>query len=121
MADHNELGKQGEALAVKYLQKQGYEILETNWRAGRFEIDIIAGIGDFLVIVEVKARQSNVVVEPEFSVTRQKQKSLITAANIYIRWKNIIRETRFDIISIIINPEETSIKHITNAFYPTLR
>ncbi len=121
MAEHNELGKQGEELALKYLKKEGYEILETNWRAGRFEIDIIAKKGDFLVIVEVKARQSNTVVEPEFSVTRQKQKSLITAANIYIKWKNIDKETRFDIISIIINPEEFRLKHIPNAFYPTLR
>ncbi|HEX8576362.1 MAG TPA: YraN family protein, partial [Flavobacterium sp.] len=42
MAEHNELGKQGEALAVEYLQKNGYTILETNWVFQKAEIDIIA-------------------------------------------------------------------------------
>lgn len=58
MAVHNELGKQGEALAVEYLRKEGYEILETNWVFQKAEVDIIALKGDVLAIVEVKTRSS---------------------------------------------------------------
>jgi putative endonuclease len=121
MAEHNELGKKGEELAVGYLREQGYTILATNFRAGRNEIDIVARDGDTLVIVEVKSRQSNFFAEPEYSVTKDKQKALIRAANSYIYRNNIDLETRFDIVAIILNNEEVHINHLKDAFYPTLR
>ena len=58
MADHNELGKLGEELAVDYLQKEGYDILDTNWTFQKAEIDIIAKKENILAIVEVKTRSS---------------------------------------------------------------
>jgi len=121
MSEHNELGKQGEEIATTYLLKQGYLILDVNWRAGRNEIDIIAQDKDFLVIIEVKARRSDTFMEPEEAVTRDKQQSLIRAANAYIFRKNITLEARFDIISIIHNKDETRINHLKDAFYPRLR
>jgi putative endonuclease len=121
MAEHNELGKQGEEIATTYLLKQGYKILETNWRAGRNEIDIIARDKDFLVIVEVKSRSNDTFTEPEEAVTRDKQQALIRAANAYIFRKNINYEARFDIISIIHNKNETRVNHLKDAFYPRLR
>jgi len=122
MAEHNELGKKGEELAVAYLRKLGYVIQETNFRAGRNEIDIIARDRDTLVIVEVKSRRSNYFAEPEYAVTLDKQRALIRAANSYIFRKNIQIETRFDIIAIILNNyEEAQINHLKDAFYPTLR
>ena len=121
MSEHNELGKQGEEIATAYLLKQGYLILDINWRAGRNEIDIIARDKDFLVIIEVKSRSSDTFAEPEEAVTREKQQSLIRAANAYIFRKNINLETRFDIISIIHNKNETRINHLKDAFYPRLR
>jgi putative endonuclease len=121
MAEHNELGKQGEELAVAYLREKGYTILDTNFRAGRNEIDIVAREGDMLVIVEVKSRRSNYFAEPEYSVTKDKQKALIRAANSYIYRKNIDLETRFDIMAIILKDEEVHINHLKDAFYPTLR
>jgi putative endonuclease len=121
MAEHYELGKKGEELAVEYLRGKGYAILDTNFRAGRNEIDIVARDGDTLVIVEVKSRQSNFFAEPEYSVTKDKQKALIRAANSYIYRKNIDLETRFDIVAIILNNEEVHINHLKDAFYPTLR
>ncbi len=54
MAEHNELGKFGEAQAVEYLQQNGYTILETNWTFQKAEIDIIAQKENTLVIIEVK-------------------------------------------------------------------
>ncbi len=121
MSEANELGKQGEEIATTYLLKQGYLILDINWRAGRNEIDIIARDKDFLVIIEVKSRRSDTFMEPEEAVTREKQQALIRAANAYIFRKNINLETRFDIISIIHNKNETRVNHLKDAFYPRLR
>jgi putative endonuclease len=121
MSQHNELGKQGEEIATAYLLKQGYIILDLNWRAGRNEIDLIARDKDFLVIIEVKSRRSDTFMEPEEAVTREKQQAIIRAANAYIYRKNINLETRFDIISIIMNKNETRINHLKDAFYPKLR
>jgi putative endonuclease len=121
MAEHNELGKQGEEIATAYLLKQGYFILDVNWRAGRNEIDLIAKDKDFLVIIEVKSRSSDKFSEPEEAVTKEKQQALIRSANAYIFKKNINLETRFDIISIIHNKNETRINHMKDAFYPRLR
>lgn len=121
MAEHNDLGKKGEELAVKYLSGQGYRILDTNWRAGSLELDIVARDGEFLVVVEVKTRQSDFFGEPEVAVDRQKQKLIIRAANIYILRKNITSETRFDIISIVIDQDQPRIHHIKDAFYPMMR
>jgi putative endonuclease len=120
MAEHNDIGKAGEALAQKYLKDKGYTILETNWRHGKDEIDIIATDGKFLVIAEVKTRQSNRLGEPEVSVNRDKQRFLVRAADAYIQRKNIGLETRFDIISILMKNENATINHIVDAFYPTL-
>ena len=58
MAEHNELGKLGEELAVEYLKKEGYEILETNWVFQKAEIDIIAKKDEIIAVIEVKTRSS---------------------------------------------------------------
>jgi putative endonuclease len=94
MAEHNETGKAGEELAVKYLRSKGYTILETNWRLGRNEIDIIAEADHCLVVVEVKTRHSTDFGNPESFVTREKQRLLIRAANAYIRRHSVTTETR---------------------------
>lgn len=120
MADHNELGKAGEELALKHLREKGYQILELNWHFGREEIDIVAMDGDTLVIVEVKTRTTSWFGEPEFAVTRSKQKALVRAAEGYIIKNNLDLDTRFDIVSVVIAPHERKVEHIENAFYPTL-
>ena len=120
MAEHDELGREGEALALKHLKSKGYTILETNWHFGRNEIDIIAQDGECIVIVEVKTRSSGYLIEPQMAVTKSKQSILIRAANAYIRKKNIDLEGRFDIISIVVAKGQAKIEHIEDAFYPTL-
>ncbi|MBQ4399060.1 MAG: YraN family protein [Bacteroidales bacterium] len=118
MAEHNDFGKLGEELAVDYLTGKGYEILERNWRNVHKEIDIIAKDGKFLVIVEVKTRQTDEYGEPDVAVTRKKQRMLIAAANAYITRKGLDMETRFDIISIVFRDGEPVIEHIEDAFLP---
>ena len=65
MAIHNELGKKGEQLAVDFLQKKGYTILDRNWRFKKAEVDIIAQKEQILAIVEVKTRSSNYFGNPQ--------------------------------------------------------
>lgn len=119
MAEHNITGQKGEEMAAKFLQEKGYTILETNWRFMNLEADIIAETSKTLVIAEVKTRKSNYFGEPESFVTKQKQKNLIKAANAYIERKQLDLEVRFDIVSVVLN-DNTSIKHIEDAFYPLL-
>jgi putative endonuclease len=121
MAEHNETGKKGEEIAVNFLKKKGYKILETNWRLGKNEIDVIALDGKFVVIAEVKTRQSNQFGEPEIAVTREKQKALIRSANAYVRMKHLDLEVRFDIISIILDKDVEKVNHIEDAFYPLIK
>ena len=56
MAEHNDLGKLGEELAVDFFKKNGYEILETNWTFQKAEVDIIALKNNVLAVIEVKTR-----------------------------------------------------------------
>ncbi len=121
MAEHNDLGKKGEALAVEYLRKKGFRIKHTNWRFIHYEIDIIAEDAGVLVVVEVKTRTNLSAGLPETFVTREKQKKLIAAANAYIRMKNLDMEVRFDIISVIVTEEKSEVIHIPDAFYPMMR
>lgn len=120
MPNNTQKGTQGEEIAVAYLLKHGYDILARNWRHKHLEIDIIASINGALVIVEVKLRSSGDYGNPEEFVTKSKQKKLIKAADFYIKENNINWETRFDIVSIIQNPNELKVEHLAGAFYPTL-
>ena len=118
MADHNDFGKLGEELAVNYLVGKGYQILERNWHNIHKEIDIVAKDGKFLVIVEVKARQTDEYGAPDIAVTKKKQQMLIAAANAYIFKNRLDVETRFDIISIVFKDGQPVIEHIEDAFLP---
>jgi len=118
MARHNDTGKEGEQLAVEYLAAKAFKILERNWRFKKSEIDIIAIDGNEIVFVEVKTRHENFLVEPELTVSKKQQRSIINAANQYIISHGIDMEARFDIISIVISSEGENVKHLENAFYP---
>ena len=118
MIEPHELGKKGEDLAVEYLIRQGYRILERNWRSGHKEIDIIALKDGILAAVEVKTRKSEDYGEPDIAVGAMKQQMLVWAADTYVRYKNLDVDVRFDIISIILNETEQKLEHIEDAFIP---
>jgi len=111
-------GSYGEDLAVKLLQSKNYNILERNWHCGHLEVDIIAENDDYLVIVEVKTRKTASLGAPEVFVDLNKQKHLISAAKYYAKFKNVTKEIRFDIISVINNPQGQEVRHIEDAFKP---
>ncbi len=118
MATHNTLGDKGEELAFAYLVENKYRILERKWRYKHKEIDIIAFHEGVIIFVEVKTRTSDYWGNPEEAVNKKKQRFLIEAAEKYILEKDYDMESRFDIISIIIDEHDTQIEHIEEAFYP---
>ena len=81
MASHNELGKWGEDVAAAYLERQGYTIIERDWKSGHRDLDIIALDGDTVVFVEVKTRSNRMFTDPEMAVDYQKIRHLQQAAN----------------------------------------
>ncbi len=116
MAEHNELGKQGEELAVRFLRKHNYNILEQNWQYKHKEIDIIAHKEDLIVSVEVKTRRTEFVENLNEIVNKKKQRFLIEATDAYMEEKDIDKEVRFDIIFIKITNNKYFLKHIPDAF-----
>ena len=120
MAGLHDLGKKGEDLAAAYLQEKGYRIIRRNWRSGKNEVDIIAEDGDFIVFAEVKTRSADFLIDPASAVTREKQRSLIHLAENYIKWYNVSRECRLDIIRVIQKNDKFEIDHIEDVFYATL-
>jgi putative endonuclease len=118
MAQHHIFGKQGEEMACEYLLKNGFAILEKNWRHLKAEVDIIATIDKMLVIVEVKTRATADFGAPEESINSNKQRLLCEAANAYLELNQLKNEIRFDIISIISKNNHTELNHIVDAFSP---
>lgn len=116
MAQHNELGKKGELIAVDFFKKSGHKIAATNWRYLKAEIDLIVLENDRLVFIEVKTRSSIRYGHPTEAVTLKKQALMKDAAEAYLSEKNLALEIRFDIISIILNANDHSIEHLKNAF-----
>lgn len=117
MAEHNDLGKLGEELAVAHLQKHGYTVLQTNWVFQKAEIDIIAQKGDVLAIVEVKTRSSLDFGLPQEFVKPKKIQLLVKAVNEYVLQNDIDAEVRFDIISVFSNNGNFEIEHLEDAFF----
>ena len=79
MAEHNDLGRDGEEAAARYLMFHDYSILDRNWRAGNLEIDIVAQKKGVLVFVEVKTQETDVFLEPEDRVGYEKRRRLVRA------------------------------------------
>jgi putative endonuclease len=119
MAEHNELGKKGEALAKAFLEAKKYKILASNWRYQKLEVDIIAQKHKFLVFVEVKTRNTDVFGLPESFVSRKQQQNLANAVEAYFYlYPNMGYEIRYDVVSIILKGEQAEIEHFEDAFWP---
>ncbi|WP_243473230.1 YraN family protein [Winogradskyella sp. MH6] len=117
MAQHNELGKKGEQLAVEFLIENSYDIVERNYRFDKAEVDIIAQKGDVLAIVEVKTRSSLDFGNPQDFVKPKQIKNLVKAVDEYVTENDLDVEVRFDIIAIVKENKTYNIEHLENAFY----
>lgn len=116
MAEHNEFGKVAEAFVAAKYEKEGYLILERNWRFHPYELDIVAKKGTELVVVEVKARASEDWAAPEDAVTKSKKRFLVKAANEYILLNDIDLECRFDIAVVLKKDNGLTVNVIADAF-----
>ncbi len=117
MAEHNDLGKLGEELAVDFLIEKGYEILETNWIFQKAEVDIIAQKDTILAVVEVKTRSSIDFGLPQDFVKPKKINLLVKAINEYVISNDLDVEVRFDIIAIHVKGKQHEIEHLEESFY----
>lgn len=111
------IGNSGEDLACKFLKKNGYRILERNYRIRGGEIDIVAKDGDTPVFIEVKTRYSHDFGLPKESMTPWKIKALLKTARFYVQkigWGD--KEYRLDFIGVDFadNPENPKIEMIKN-------
>lgn len=118
------IGKLGEDIAVDYLRKKGYTILERNYRfqipgdLQRGEIDIIAKKGDTIFFVEVKTlKNPKIEIFPEEKVNFSKQKKLIWTAESWLMKNKIPLDSKWqiDVIAIIINKNKKEFSHFENA------
>ncbi len=114
----NKKGKEAEQKALEYLIELGYELLQTNYRFGKKEIDIIMKDGEELVFIEVKAKFNEIYGLPELMVTPAKMKSILIVANFYIEQCSYSGNSRFDIISMIKVNNEFELSHFKDAFWP---
>lgn len=115
---HIQIGKKGELLASKFLQKEAYTILETNWRFSKAEIDIICQKDEMLIFIEVKTRSSINMGRPEEFVTKKKEYLMLDAANRFMEQHGYNWEIRFDIIAIHIPSEhQYSLEHFKDVFH----
>lgn len=117
MAKHNELGKKGEEIAVDYLIKNGYKIIQRNYRYLKAEVDIIAQKSDTLIAVEVKTRSSDYYENPQDAVKPKKIKLMVSAIDNYVNEHSLDVEVRFDIIAITFQQNKPKIEHLEDAFY----
>ncbi|MAQ75844.1 MAG: endonuclease [Aquimarina sp.] len=117
MAEHNELGKKGETLAIALLEEKGYTVLERNYRYQKAEVDIIATKDEFIVAAEVKTRSTPDFGNPQDFVKPKQIQQLVKAMDHYITEHDIDLELRFDIVAIVENKLGQRIEHIEDAFY----
>ena len=112
-----QFGKDSESLAARHLQKNGYKILEQNYRNKLGEIDIIAKEKGTLVFVEVKARKTHVFGNPKWAVTPNKQRKISMVALYYLKaTKQTHVKARFDVVSLSLAKDNPQIEIIKNAF-----
>ena len=100
-------------MACRYLEKQGYKILERNKHYSRFcEIDIIAQNKNTTVFVEVKTRKTDAFGTPADAITKTKYENLRKGVQFYLA-ENKVKDFRIDLISITLKPQ-MKIEHLKN-------
>ncbi|MCR5276332.1 MAG: YraN family protein [Bacteroidales bacterium] len=117
-----QVGKQGEDEACLYLIRQGHTVLERNWRSGHLELDIVSLASDGLHFVEVKTRRAPAAADPEENVDGRKRAHLVRAAQAFLQSRQRERldemDIWFDVLTVLIDKEKTTINYYPNAFIP---
>lgn len=108
---HIQVGNTGEHIAREFCIRKGWDIIHTNWRAGREELDIIAKQNGVTIFIEVKSRTSNMFGYPEEALTPHKQESLRKAIAVYCSKFRITR-FRVDVLCVDIRGKKASLRHL---------
>ena len=117
MMQKKELGKKGEEVALRFLKKRGYGIIEKNDVCKLGEMDIIAKEKDTLVFIEVKTRTSTAFGPPQLAVNLSKQRQLSKVALNYLKEKHLEDvKARFDVVAILLGQKGEEIELIKDAF-----
>lgn len=99
------IGRRGEDLAIAWLQRESYSILERNWRCPYGELDVIAERDGVIIGVEVKTRTSATMGEPEEAVTPAKQRKLLLTVQTYLMEMGAEqRPYQLDVIAVRLAP-----------------
>ncbi len=116
MYERHIVGKEGEDEAAKYLERQGYEIIQRNFECRQGEIDIIAKDNDEYVFIEVKTRQNFHYGMPCEEVNEQKQKHIWKATRYYL-YSHKLEDSfiRFDVIEVYKRKDKFYVHHIKQA------
>ncbi len=109
-------GRDGEEATARFLEEQGYVILERNCRLSGGEIDIIARDGDCLVVVEVKTRRGGQFGSPFEAVDARKQRRLAAAALEYMADRKLDMPLRFDVVAVFAEKNTFRVELLRNAF-----
>lgn len=109
-------GRKGEEEAIKYLQNEGYKIIEKNFICKQGEIDIIALKDEEIIFIEVKTRKSLECGLPSEAVDREKKKHIYKSAGYYLYTRNLENEyVRIDVIEVYEKDNKYEINHIKQA------
>ncbi len=112
-----QFGKESESVAVKYLKKHGYKILEQNYRTKLGEIDIVAKDRGTIAFIEVKARKSGNYGSPKWAITPKKKRKISMVALYYLKVTDqSYAKARFDVVTISSIYDGPRIEVIKNAF-----
>lgn len=113
------IGDWGEKLAAAYLGEKGIQILHTNWRSSRCELDLVGMDSQTLVFFEVKVRVHGSPVDIHGAITDEKMRRLSRAASAYMRTYHLSGEVRFDLIGITYYDKSNyKIEHKKDTFFP---
>ena len=111
------LGKEGERVAERYLQKKGYRVVERNYRCPLGELDLVVLDQRVIVFVEVKTRTGHGFGTPVEAVEFRKQRKMIQVAQFFLAEKKLQqRDARFDVVGVSWPGGEPVVEHIENAF-----
>jgi putative endonuclease len=118
MTEDHALGRRGEDLAHRFLQRAGMVIVDRNYRmaSGAGEVDLVGWDGGTLVFVEVKSRKTDEHGAPDRAIGAAKQRSLVRAAREYARHAEVPwEEVRFDVVNIVFSVPP-KITHLRDVF-----
>ena len=114
----SETGRRGEEIALDWLLARGLTLRDRNWRGGHKELDLVMESAERVHVVEVKTLTPPLLHQPYEKVDAAKQSRLAAAARQYIAQRQVRKEVQFDVVSVVLDGERTSVEYIPEAFYP---